>query len=96
MRQFLAALLVGATFALVTLVDWEYGAKLDPFTFDYIARNFYEDTASKNGVASILLNYRMYDTMFEALILLTAIIGMSQFLPGNEPGGRDEKEERDE
>lgn len=85
---------------MVIVIGWENAGALEPFTFDYIARSFYEDTASKNGVASILLNYRMYDTMFEALILLTAIIGMSQFLPGNETGGSErshtEMEDSDE
>lgn len=81
MRYLLSVLLVGLAFSAVTVVQWEHGEKLDPYTYEYVTRSFYEDTESKNGVAAVLLNYRMYDTMFEALILLTAIIGMTQFLP---------------
>ena len=81
MRRFLAALLVVGTFAIVTVVSVRNRVELAPFTYDYIVQNFHDDTDSKNAVAAILLSYRMYDTMFEALILLAAIIGMTQFLP---------------
>lgn len=81
MRVVASALFVLAVFFLVTGITTSNQAKLDPLMYDYIVRNFEEDTHAKNAVASILLNYRMYDTMFEALILLAAIIGMNQFLP---------------
>jgi hypothetical protein len=81
MRYLLALLLVAISLSAVTFVQWEHGEELDPYTYEYITRNFNSDTESKNGVAAVLLNYRVYDTMFEALILLTAIIGMTQFLP---------------
>jgi multisubunit Na+/H+ antiporter MnhB subunit len=80
-RALTSAVLVVAAFVAVTAMNAAAGSPLDPFTYEYIAANFLQDTGSKNGVAAILLNYRMYDTMFEALILLTAIIGMNQFLP---------------
>ncbi len=57
------------------------GVALDPLIHHYVVEHFEADTRSHNAVAAILLNYRMYDTLFEALILLTAIIGMTQFLP---------------
>ncbi|TVQ27847.1 MAG: hypothetical protein EA382_02820 [Spirochaetaceae bacterium] len=89
MRRFLAALLVIGTFAIVTAVSAGNRVELEPYVYDYIVHNFEEDTGSKNAVAAILLSYRMYDTMFEALILLAAIVGMTQFLPrpGDMTGG---------
>jgi multisubunit Na+/H+ antiporter MnhB subunit len=45
----------------------------------YYLHNFTSDTGAGNAVAAIYLNYRMYDTLFEALILLTSIIGMLHF-----------------
>lgn len=45
----------------------------------YYLNNFTSDTGAGNAVAAIYLNYRMYDTLFEALILLTSIIGMLHF-----------------
>ncbi|POQ98494.1 hypothetical protein AU468_12950 [Alkalispirochaeta sphaeroplastigenens] len=81
MRYFLSALLVLTVFAGVTAVGTLHQEQLEPSIFLYITSFFERDTAAHNAIAAILLNYRMYDTMFEALILLTAIIGMKQFLP---------------
>ena len=81
MRLVASAVFVLVVYGLVTVVTSTNRVELDPLMYDYIVRNFQEDTHAKNAVASILLNYRMYDTMFEALILLAAIIGMNQFLP---------------
>ncbi len=81
MRVVASVLFVLTVFLLVTGITASNQVELDPLMYDYIVRNFEEDTHAKNAVASILLNYRMYDTMFEALILLAAIIGMNQFLP---------------
>ncbi|TVR02740.1 MAG: hypothetical protein EA403_08470 [Spirochaetaceae bacterium] len=45
----------------------------------YYIEHFTEDTGAGNAVAAIYLNYRMYDTIFEALILITSVIGMMHF-----------------
>ncbi len=82
MRYIASAVFVIGVFVIVTAVTTQHAAKLDPYMYDYMIENFEDDTHAKNAVAAILLDYRMYDTMFEALILLTAIIGMKQFLPG--------------
>ena len=81
MRIVASALLVAGVFAVVTAVTTVNRVELAPVLYEYMTSNFEEDTHARNAVAAILLNYRMYDTMFEALILLTAIIGMKQFLP---------------
>jgi len=43
---------------------------------DYYIAHAYEETASINIVTAIYLNYRYYDTLFEALMLLFSIIGI--------------------
>ncbi|MFP4330401.1 MAG: hypothetical protein ACOC45_08185 [Alkalispirochaetaceae bacterium] len=45
----------------------------------YILENFLEQTGAENAVAAIYLNYRVYDTLFEALLLLIAIVGIMHF-----------------
>ena len=82
MRYIAPALFVLAVFGTVTFLTVSHDETLDPVIYEYMTENFYDDTSAHNGIAAILLNYRMYDTLFEALILLTAIIGMLQFLPG--------------
>lgn len=81
MKKLLAVVLCSGTFGILLLFNQSFNQTLEPTLYLYIIQNFLQDTDSKNAIAAILLNYRMYDTMFEALILLTAIIGMQQFLP---------------
>ena len=81
MRVAMSAILVLAAFLAVIFLQAHHGEYLQPMLYEKITVAFEQDTASENAIAAILLNYRMYDTMFEALILLTAIIGMQQFLP---------------
>ncbi len=84
MSRFLSAILVLGVLAAVLGITTAHQEILEPQLYLYITENFKADTGAHNAVAAILLNYRMYDTMFEALILLTAIIGMKQFLPSQE------------
>lgn len=70
-----------ALFVAVTQLTSRHDEKHEPDLFRYVAANYEADCHTTNAVTSILLNYRMYDTMFEVLILLTALIGMKQFLP---------------
>ncbi len=41
--------------------------------------HFFVDTGATNAVAAIYLNYRVFDTIFEALLLLVSIIGIIHF-----------------
>lgn len=81
MRFFFSGLLCLAALGAVLYLSGRYPLQLDPSTYAYVIRNYFEDTGSRNAVSAILLNYRMYDTVFEALILFSAIVGMHQFLP---------------
>jgi multisubunit Na+/H+ antiporter MnhB subunit len=51
----------------------------------YILDNFVEDTGAENAVAAIYLSYRVYDTLFEALLLLIAIVGIMHFFRVESP-----------
>lgn len=81
MRYFVSALLCAAALAVVIYLSGRYPLQLDPSIYAYVVSHYFEDTGSRNAVSAILLNYRMYDTVFEALILFSAIVGMHQFLP---------------
>jgi multisubunit Na+/H+ antiporter MnhB subunit len=48
----------------------------------YYVEHYQEDTGAGNAVAAIYLNYRVYDTLFEALLLLVAIVGIMHFFEG--------------
>lgn len=81
MRIVFSVLFVIFVYSVITTVNMQYRVQQEPMMYEYVTRNFEEDTAARNAVTAIILNYRMYDTLFEALILLTAIVGMHQFLP---------------
>ncbi|PKM51351.1 MAG: hypothetical protein CVV02_07025 [Firmicutes bacterium HGW-Firmicutes-7] len=49
------------------------------FLHDYYIQNFTKDTGALNSVTSIYLNYRIFDTLFETLLLLISVIGIIYF-----------------
>jgi multicomponent Na+:H+ antiporter subunit B len=51
----------------------------DPFLAEYYLAHFVEDTFAENAVAAIYLNYRMYDSIFETLILLVSVTAVINF-----------------
>jgi multisubunit Na+/H+ antiporter MnhB subunit len=81
MRIALTAIFVCSALAIVVWIHTHFTETTEPLITNYVIEHFHEDTGARNSVAAILLNYRMFDTIFEALILLTAIVGMHQFLP---------------
>ena len=88
MRVGMSAILVLVAFLAVTFLQSHYSENLSPFLYERITATFEEDTASQNAIAAILLNYRMYDTVFEAMILLTSVMGMLHFLYTGDGHGR--------
>ena len=73
-RYILPAILV---VSLIVLTIWLVpGSPSNTYLKDqYIAR-FASDVGGQNAVAAILLGYRMYDTLLEALILLISVIAV--------------------
>lgn len=49
---------------------------IDTSSKDYYVSNTYEETGSKNLVTGIYLDYRLFDTIFEASILIIAVSGI--------------------
>ncbi len=47
--------------------------------WDYTVRFFLSDTGARNAVTAIYLNYRVFDTLFEALLLLFGVVAVIYF-----------------
>lgn len=47
--------------------------------YHYYINNFLQDTGAGNAVTAIYLNYRLFDTFFETLLLLVSVIGIIYF-----------------
>jgi multicomponent Na+:H+ antiporter subunit B len=84
-RQILVTAFVAIVFAGVVLLaniypEAEFARNADFVDVpEYVLGNFQEQTGADNAVAAIYLNYRVYDTLFEALLLLIAIVGIIHF-----------------
>lgn len=46
---------------------------------EYYIENFYSDTWAENAVTAIYLNYRMFDSIFETLMLLISAAAVISF-----------------
>ncbi len=91
MRRLLIALLCTALLTGVVYLTVSHPETTDPTLYSLFTQVAAEETGAQNIVAAILLNYRMYDTVFEAMILLTSVMGMLHFL-AVKPHGEDDDE----
>ncbi len=62
---------------LILTTDTTY-SQLQPIYNEVIA-NYPKQTQAVNSVAAIYLNYRIFDTIFEALMLLVSVMGVVHF-----------------
>ncbi|KPK98078.1 MAG: hypothetical protein AMJ95_05980 [Omnitrophica WOR_2 bacterium SM23_72] len=70
---FIASLLIFAYFALRELP--RFGEPMMRVAKEYVGRGL-EKTGATNMVASVILDFRAYDTLGEATILFTAVMGV--------------------
>lgn len=67
----LITLLISFYISTNELVDF-----INDFSKDYFVQNAFFETGSKNIVTAIYLDYRLFDSIFEASILLVAVSGI--------------------
>ncbi|MDN5297594.1 MAG: hypothetical protein PWP51_147 [Clostridiales bacterium] len=88
-RRRIIAISIFLCFAAVFWMTRQTSLVTDAPVAAYYVENAYRDTASVNVVTAIYLNYRYYDTIFEAFILLFSIIGVI-YMSVHEGGEHDE------
>ncbi len=72
-------LLCGVAVAVTLFGSAGSAAIQTPELFSLVIENHLEDTAAQNSVTSVYLNYRIFDTIFEALMLLISVMGVIHF-----------------
>ena len=79
-RYKLAALLVSLVFGCALFVGYfSLGERHTPALFIDILNNNLVYTGVENIVMTVYLNYRLFDTIFEAMLLLICVMGVLQF-----------------
>lgn len=76
-RKFTAAFVIVIFLMVISLKTTSVSSSKD--LFHYYIENFREDTGAGNAVTAIYLNYRLFDTFFETLLLLVSVIGIIYF-----------------
>lgn len=71
---YLRVLLAVVGMVVVIFHFTNYGEKLGQPLMEFFTTDFYAETGAKNAVAGIYLNYRMFDTLFEALMLMVSVM----------------------
>ncbi len=64
---------------LTLFVSFGTVAVPSPAVLSTVMTQYMAETGAQNAVAAIYLNYRMYDTIFEALMLLVSVMGVIHF-----------------
>lgn len=59
---------------LVSFLFLNHSETIDTPLMDYFTADFYAQTGAQNSVAAIYLNYRVFDTLFEALMLMVSVM----------------------
>lgn len=79
MRKTLLIAFVSAAAAFVLFVYAGNDSTAAGETARYYIENFTADTGAQNGVAAVYLNYRVFDSIFETLMLLVSVLAVIHF-----------------
>ncbi len=76
--------LLGIFFTLLLVAGIMFGSGLMddqgyPITYHDVLENGTAETGAENLVTAIYLDFRIFDTLFEALLLLVSVMGIKQF-----------------
>ncbi len=75
-RRIFLIVMLGVLFVVFTLSMIELEGLYNDYGKNYFLNEGFADTGSKNLVTAILLDYRLFDSLFEAGILLIAVSGV--------------------
>jgi len=67
----LSAILIVCLFTII--FSTVFSEKMEPVSYNYYVENAAEDSGMPNAVTAIYLRYRIFDTLFEALLLGAAV-----------------------
>lgn len=69
-------ILIMLSIILITFMITISDLNINTYTKDYLFKDGYRETASRNLVTAVYLDYRLFDSIFEAGILLVSVSGI--------------------
>lgn len=79
----------------IALQTHEFGIPKVSEMDDYFIKNSQKETATNNVVTAIIFDYRGFDTLGEATVMFTAIVGIAMLLFRKEKAKEEERGEED-
>ncbi|MDX1358379.1 MAG: hypothetical protein R3232_06075 [Clostridia bacterium] len=77
----------------VLLLSGIFDFAMEPSAYEYYIENVPEEAQMPNAVTAIYLRYRIFDTLFEALLLAMAVSAVMYFAAAWERGKEEAKDE---
>jgi len=78
-RKILSFLFAFTVCGFVLAQYWETHVAADPIVAEYYIAHFAQDTFAQNAVAAVYLNYRVFDSIFETLMLVVSVTAVINF-----------------
>lgn len=78
-RRVITMIFTTALVGLVLFINFDTNLVANPLIANFYLEHFRADTYSQNAVAAIYLNYRVFDSIFETLILLVSVSAVITF-----------------
>lgn len=77
----------------VILLNVLFEEKMEPSAYKYYIENAAEEAQMQNAVTAIYLRYRIFDTLFEALLLAMAVSAVVYFASSWEKVAEEQNDE---
>ena len=78
-RRLVIMICIALVCALTLVVAGIHREDMEPSAYNYYIRNITEEAGMSNAVTAIYLRYRLFDTLFEALLLAVAVSAVMYF-----------------
>jgi multicomponent Na+:H+ antiporter subunit B len=92
-RRLVIMICLGLVCIAVLLLSGIFDFAMEPSAYEYYIQHVVAEAQMPNAVTAIYLRYRIFDTLFEALLLAMAVSAVVYFASAWEKGKEEHKDE---
>lgn len=92
-RRLAIMICLAVTCIAVLLLSGIFDFAMEPSAYEYYIKNVPEEAQMPNAVTAIYLRYRIFDTLFEALLLAMSVSAVVYFAAAWEKGKEEHTDE---